>query len=131
MSILGAILGSKKVMKAGADAIDALHVSGEERAGIKQAFLALYEPYKRAQRWLMMLIAIPCVSMHVALFGFWLYSLKTMTAIKDYKFIVGQIQEMVSFNNMALGEPLGWIVMFYYAGGATEGAIKQFINKRA
>lgn len=131
MSILGAILGSKSVMKAGAAAVDALHLSAEETADIKQGFLALYEPFKRAQRWLMMLISIPFVTIHVTIFGFWLYSLKTMANIKDYKFLVTQIQEMVNLNNMALGEPLGWIVIFYYGGGAAEGAIKRFINKRA
>lgn len=131
MSILGAILGSKKVIDGGMNAIDAMHVSGEERADIKQSFLSLYEPFKRAQRWLMMIVSIPFVSLHVITFGFWLYSLKTMTDIKEYKFLVSQIQEMVSLNNAALGEPLGWIVMFYYAGGAAEGAIKRFINKRA
>ena len=130
MSILGTIFGSKKIMSAGMNTIDALHVSGEERAQIKLSFMGMYEAYKVAQRWLMVLLAFPFVTLHVAGFAFWMYTVKTVTDMERYKFMVIELRGMIELNNAALGEPLSWVVIFYFGGGAAEGAIKRFINNK-
>ncbi len=130
MSILGTIFGSKKVLKAGLDIIDGLHTSDEERAGFKLKFLGMYEAFKVAQRWLMMILAIPFVTVHVVACGMWLRAIWALMDMERYKFVVAELGKVVTMNNAALGEPLSWFVIFYAGGGAAEGAIKRFMKHK-
>ena len=100
--IIGRILGSKEVVKAGISGIDKMFYTNEEKADQKTKLLAAFEPFKLALRLLALTIAIPYVLMAMAAFtaSFWV-DVTDQLAILDGK--------------------LGWaftiVVAFYFADG--------------
>lgn len=138
MSILSRLFGSDKVIDAGIKGIDKAFYTKEERAedeikkiNARLLFLKAYEPFKVAQRFLALVLAIPFVSIHVITTIAWLTSLFVFREnIEAYEFVVAQIAEVANTNNLTLGEPLLWVVVFYFAGGASEGVVNKALGFR-
>lgn len=136
MGILSKLFGSDKVIEAGMSAIDKVAYTEEEKAdnnlkyqSVKIALLKAYEPFKIAQRFIALIVGIPFVSIHLALFAFKV-GLLLVTVFyggsETYDFAVKELSNMQTENNETLGEPFVWICIFYFGGGAGEGIIKHF-----
>ena len=142
---LGKIFGSEKVIDAGISGIDKAFYTKEERAdddikktGAKLLFMKAYEPFKLAQRLLAFMLGVPFVIIHFIIAMFWIV-LILVSFIKGfplgeipqiYEFGVAQLQRVAEMNNQTLGEPLAWVFIFYFAGGAGEGLISKFMASR-
>lgn len=114
--IFSKIFGSSKVIDNSMSAIDKVFYTDEEKAENKAHLLKLYEPFKLAQRLLALTFAIPFVLTFL------------MAAIGFYCFGVDQEKALtvMKWNIDTLGEPVFWIMVFYFAGGASEGLISKF-----
>lgn len=133
MSLWGRIFGTERVINAGISGIDKAFYTKEEqvdndltRIGVKLAFLKTYEGFKIAQRFLALIVGIPFVSIHLISAVLWLSSIFLVEDATRLAFIVGQLKLVAESNNLTLGEPFIWIVIFYFGGGAAEGAINKF-----
>tara|TARA_R110000850_G_C9662995_1_gene435820 strand:+ start:190 stop:567 length:378 start_codon:yes stop_codon:yes gene_type:complete len=123
MSITDWILGSKDVKEKIVDGVyngvDNMVYTEQEKKDNHAKFLALYEPFKVAQRYLSLIFGLPFACLHTGIFAlrvaFWDAPLFQESA----KFIQGDI-------NDSLGLIVLTIVGFYFAGGTVEGAIKAF-----
>ena len=111
MGIWANIFGSSKVIDAGINGLDKIVYTDEEKADAKQAFLKLYEPYKLAQRILMMIIAIPYVICTFILFTLSFF----MGVAAQQEILAGDI-----------GTAFTLVVVFYFGGGAAEGIVSKF-----
>jgi len=114
---LGKIFGSDKVIDAGISGIDAMVFTDEEKSNAKMTFLKLYEPYKIAQRWLMLVVSIPYVA---------LWFLTGLIYIADV-FIVKELDltAIMTFLNGDMGSAFIVILAFYFGGGAVEGVVNR------
>jgi hypothetical protein len=116
VSILSDILGTGDVVKAGIDLIDDMHTSKEEEIEAKNSakirLLEAYGPFKKAQRWLMVLVSINYF------IAFWMVMVFALTGNLESKDVV--LEVLALFN-------VGWIMMaivtFYFGGGLIEGGI--------
>ena len=121
MSITSWLLGSDKVKEKLVDGIyngvDALVYTEEEKKVNHLKFLALYEPFKVAQRYLSLIFSVPFAMLHVSIFAL-------RVALWDNQ----TFQESMKFIQQDLNESLGIIVLtiiaFYFAGGLVEGGFK-------
>ena len=113
MGILSKLFGSDSVIDAGINGIDALVFTDEEKSNAKMKFLKLYEPYKIAQRWMMLFICVPYVS---------LWFLTGLIHLADI-FTVKELDttNIMYFLNGDVGSSFIIIVAFYFGGGAVEG----------
>ena len=73
MSFLGKLFGSEKVIDAGINGIDKAFYTDEEKAedaitriGLKERILQAYEPFKLAQRYMMLIVGTPYMIIWVA-----------------------------------------------------------------
>lgn len=138
MSFLSKLFGSEAVIKSGIAGIDKAFYTKEEQAdddikriGFKLAFMKAYEPFKIAQRFLSVIISVPFVLLHFTAAVLWLISIFVFRDSPEaYKMIMGELWKVADMNNKTLGEPLGWILIFYFAGGAGEGLISRWMGKR-
>ncbi len=124
MSFWSKMFGSDKVVDGLMSAADNMWETTEEKSKAKMMFLKLYEPFKLAQRFALFIFGIPFVAVHVTLMFAWLGSLYFMGDSDQLKFTVDQLHLIAQANNHTLGEPVLWIVGFYFLGGAGEGMIK-------
>ena len=116
MSIIGKLLGSTDVIKAGMDLIDDMHTSKEEeieaKTKAKTDLLAAYAPFKVAQRYIALIFGLNFT------FSFFLILGMTLAKIGD----VAAAREVI------LEFKIGWIMLtivgFYFGGGAFEGVKK-------
>ena len=136
MGIMSKLFGSDKVLSAGISAIDKAFYTKEEQAddglkkiGFKMQFMKLYEPFKVAQRFIALVTGIPFVVTHVLISIAWASSLFVIEDKERYTFVVSELFKIAQMNNVTLGEPFGWIIIFYFAGGAGEGLIGKFMNR--
>ena len=133
MSFLGQLFGSTKVVDSLMSGADAMWETTEEKSKTKLLFLKLYEPFKLAQRFALFIFAIPFVSIHVVVAGFWIYFSVAESSGELFDFRVTQLKEVASMNNLTLGDPVAWILAFYFLGGAGEGIVKAWsarVNKK-
>jgi len=136
MGFFGKLFGSDDVIEKAADGIyngiDKLVYTDEEKAEMRlksaKSFLALlkaYEPFKLAQRFLALTIAIPYVTI-------WVLS-AIMLAIGGYLEVdtaITTAKDLARYNNETLGQPLSIIIAFYFTGGMLEGAISKWKEKK-
>jgi hypothetical protein len=113
--MLGKIFGSKKVVDAGIDALDALVHTDEEKSKAQRAFLKLYEPFKLAQRLIAMTTVPPYVLAWCAAFGMSCFGIDTTD------------QEQLLEGRM--GDAVAIILAFYFGGGAAESVFKFFVKQ--
>jgi hypothetical protein len=119
MSFLGKLFGSEKVIDVGMETIDKAFYTDQEKAGdaltrigLKERILQAYEPFKLAQRYMMLIVGTPYMIIWVAtaITAAWGVNTDSLQALLDGK--IGDIFELIA--------------MFYFGGGAVEGAIKAF-----
>jgi hypothetical protein len=127
MGVLGRIFGSDKALESIGGIIDGAHYSGEEKAEHKQKLLALYEPFKLAQRYLALIVGIPYVTLCVIaglLFASSVFfdPCTVDTACKSFQ-IKDTAKELFTYTNQSLGPKFLMILTFYFGGGFLEGVI--------
>jgi ABC-type sulfate transport system permease component len=132
MNIFNRIFGSKDVIKKASEGIyngvDAAFFTTEEKAQHFKELLTLYQPFKLAQRLLMMIICIPYISVWILSAA--LYGLSAAfdpcineQVCKSYQ-LLSVAQDLAAFNNQTFGTPVAIILAFYFGGGALEGIVK-------
>lgn len=141
MSIWGTLFGSKSVIDNAAkgiyNGVDKAFYTDEEKAGGFLDLLKAYEPFKLAQRLLMLVITIPFVFV-------WLMCalLMVASAFVDpqcvaYPEIATQCvnrfaetaKTLGTMNTDTLGVPTAIVLSFYFGGGALEGVVDRFKGK--
>lgn len=122
MSIWSSLFGSDKVIDAGINSIDAMVFTDEEKSNAKMTFLRLYEPYKIAQRWLMMYVSVPYMAMWFIVGCIMIADIFTVEELNTDKlslFLMGS----------DVGTAFVLIIAFYFGGGAVEGIVGRLKNK--
>lgn len=118
LGIIGKILGSDKVVKAGLDLIDDMHTSSEEEIAAKSKakidLMNAYAPFKIAQRWLALMFGLTFIG------SYFIVLTMTLSGQGDAD-AVTKVMEQFSINYAML-----IILGFYFGGGAVEG----FMEKR-
>ena len=123
--MLGKIFGTKRAIEKTTDAAistgDALFFTKEEKANWHERLLALYEPFKVAQRLIALVLTVPFALIHFLCSMVWLYKIASSTIDESIK---GSLIELMSVNNNTLLTPVGIVLTFYFLGGAGEGVVK-------
>ena len=123
--MLKAIFGSGDIVKQGVELIDSLHTSGEERIEAQTSaqirLLQSYEPYKLAQRLLMLMFATTFVFMFALVLGMTLFYGAGEARIDEVRAVLDEFW---------IGEIMLTIVAFYFGGGATEGVVSRMRHKK-
>lgn len=101
-----------------------------KRMSVKAALLKAYEPFKIAQRLIALIVGFPFVVIHLIVMLVWLLSIFMFDSPERYNFIFEQLRLISEWNNNTLGEPFGYIVIFYFLGGASEGAIRAISSRK-
>lgn len=132
MSFWGRLFGSSDVIKQAADGIyngvDKAWYTNEEKAEGFLALLQAYEPFKLAQRLLALTVTIPYVTA-------WLICVLMLVVSAFVEPAYGkQIEESArligELNNDTLGIPVALTLSFYFGGGALEGVVSRFKEKK-
>lgn len=110
-NIFSKIFGSDNVIDAGIKAGDAVWFTNEEKSEWVLRLLKAYEPFKIAQRLLMMTFCLPYAFLATLMF------LGSLTLGWD---IMGHLKLL----NETFGQPCSIILAFYFGGGLLEGAIR-------
>ncbi|WPH64033.1 hypothetical protein vBVpP1_31 [Vibrio phage vB_VpP_1] len=106
--------------------VDKAFFTDEEK---KEAFikmLKLYEPFKLAQRYMMLIVGIPFVGVHTIVAGLRVHAAYQGEAFASISENLGTA--LVPFND-ALSIPFAVICAFYFGGGAFEGFIRRKASK--
>lgn len=123
MGIIADILGTGQVVEKGLDLIDSFHTSKEEeiqaKTKAKTDLLQAYAPFKKAQRFLALLFGFTFIGSFLLVLGL---TLNSGGSIED-------IQKVLS--EFYIGEIMLTIILFYFGGGAFEGAITRLRGKGA
>jgi hypothetical protein len=118
IGVIGKILGSEKVIKAGLDLLDDMHTSTEEEIAAKSKakidLMNAYAPFKLAQRYLALMFGLTFLSSYVLVLAM------TISGQGDPE-AVTKVMEQFSINYAML-----IILGFYFGGGAVEG----FLDKK-
>ena len=131
MGIWASLFGNENIIKKAADGIyngvDASFYTDQEKAGGFLKLLKGYEPFKIAQRLLMLVITIPYVLI-------WLLCACMLLSVGFVEPSLGkQLGEAArvtgELNNATLGVPVSLVVAFYFAGGALEGVAGRMKSK--
>lgn len=131
------------------DGLDAVVYTKEEeerdnitKSELKIRLLQAYEPFKVAQRLLSLVVGIPFVLLWAVIGLSWLICIGyfgfqepvmnegIMVVSPQYHFITSQLKTLGALNNQTLGEPFSIIIAFYFLGGAGEGMIKAYVNRK-
>lgn len=122
MGILATIFGSGDVIKKGLDLIDSFHTSTPElieaKAEAKAKLLQAYAPFKVAQRYLALMFAATFI------FSFLLVLVLTLVEKGNVVAVRGVLTEFY------IGEIMLTIIIFYFGGGAIEGAMNSRSTKK-
>lgn len=121
MSFFKSIFSAPSMIKNISNGIDKMIFTDEERADILPNLLKLYEPYKIAQRWLMVIVCGPYF------FLWFLVGLGTLI-IEVFSFS-GSTANTREFLFGPIVYLVGTIISFYFGGGAIEGIIGKFKKK--
>ena len=109
--VIGKLLGSKGVIDAGMNGIDAMVYTDQERAENKKAFLKLYEPFKLAQRYIALIFCVPYALMCAVTFG--------------ASFVMDNVDTQKELLTGDIGTIVGIIIAFYFLGGSLAGGFKK------
>jgi hypothetical protein len=113
MSFLGKLFGSTKVISKGVDGIyngvDKLVYTDEEKADNFRLMMKIYEPFKLAQRFMMMIVCPPYV---LAWF---------ITFIVSF---FANVEAQKAMLEGRMGDLVLAIASFYFLGGAAEGTMR-------
>ncbi len=121
MGLLSKLFGDESVIDAGISGIDKAFYTDEEKddnniikSQLKTAILKAYEPFKLAQRLMMLVVGIPYVICFIGAFSasFWIDTTVQMEMLDG-----------------RIGAVFEGIALFYFGGGLIEGGIKAFRNK--
>ena len=129
MSIIGTIFGGNKTTDKLLGMADDMWETTEEKSKTKLMFLKLYEPFKIAQRVLAVTLCVPFVFINTTVAALWIYCIMTATNGELYDFRVTQLKLVMECNFQAFGDPVAWVVAFYFLGGAGEGMIKAWLTR--
>ena len=114
MSIFRSLFASENVVNKIADGLydglDAIVYTAEEKVEHRKEFMKLYEPFKKAQRFLMMIFCIPYAAA---------WSLTFLVSFTD-----ADITKQEKILSGAMGDAASIIVAFYFLGGVINGVKK-------
>lgn len=132
MSFWGRLFGSDHVIQRAADGIyngvDKLIYTEQEKAEGFLKLLKQYEPFKLAQRLLALVVAIPYVAVWLMCAAMMVFSAFVDPATgKHIQEVSRTLGEM---NNDTLGMPVALVLSFYFAGGALEGVVGRFNERK-
>jgi len=131
MGIWATLFGNENVIKKAADGIyngvDAAFYTDEEKSKGFLNLLKGYEPFKIAQRLLMLVICIPYVVVWILCSGM-LVSVGFVDPAYG-KQIAEAALTLGELNNDTLGIPVSLVVAFYFGGGALEGVVNRMKQK--
>lgn len=111
MAFWGKLFGSDSVVQAGIDGIDKIVYTDEEKVDNKLLLLRAYEPFKLAQRFLMLIVGIPYMLCWLITF-----LLSFFTSI--------DMESQIALLDGRIGDVFLIIAGFYFGGGLVEGGIK-------
>lgn len=124
MSVWTKLFGANEIIEMTRDGVDAAIFTQEERAKHYLDVLKVIEPFKIAQRWLMVLMTVPYLLIHGLSFCL---AFGTVFLASDHAtHVLGVADLIFERNNDTLGLPVALINAFYFAGGAFEGIISKF-----
>lgn len=138
MGIFSALFSKESVVEKGVDALksagDKMFFTEEEKSDWFLAVMKAYEPFKLAQRYLMLIVGIPYVTITVSTILVTLISLLfVFPTIVDGQLQPTPMMFACKWILSVLYENLGWpflaIVSFYFGGGMLEGSINAFRAK--
>lgn len=132
MGIWARIFGSSDVIKQAADGIyngvDAAWYTDEEKAKGFLALLKNYEPFKLAQRLLALAVTVPYVLVWIMCAGLMLVSpLFDPGMAKHAEEVARTVSE---WNDNTLGFPVSLVLGFYFGGGAVEGIVQRWRDRK-
>jgi len=141
--VLSKIFGSHgdKVADAIYNGSDKLIYTNEEKADNAFKWAALQiklrgvlEGYKIAQRFIALMVGIPFVSVFVVVtlvkIVLIFVSIFYMSG-EGYDFAVVELDKIYDANAKTLGEPFGYICLFYFGGGALEGVTRTIVGNKS
>jgi len=119
MGILSAIFGSGSVVEKGLNLIDDCITTDAEKEQSKIDLLKAYQPYKLSQRLIALMITATFLGVFVVLLlaSFFVDVREQLTLIESYM-------------SSDFTQPLEIIMIFYFGGGAVEGALDKFRSKK-
>jgi len=121
MGLFSRLFGDDSVIDAGINGIDKAFYTDEEKdenniikTELKAVVLKAYEPFKIAQRLMMLVVGIPYVLCFIGAFigSFWVDTTAQMQMLDG-----------------RIGAVFEGIALFYFGGGLIEGGIKAFKGK--
>lgn len=112
------LLDGNKALDTVSKGVDKVFFTDQEKTEMHIRFLKAYEPFKKLQRILAIIVGVPYVLTH--LIG--IYFLINDNFEKAMK--------ISEYNNDNLGYAFGAVVTLYLGGGLIEGAIGKFKEKR-
>ena len=123
MSIIGKLFNPKKLVESVVSGVDKAILTNEERIDYMKEMLKLYEPYKIAQRYISLVVAIPFMLMFVVGCTLWVcLQLKG----KDPK----AVYDLWHYMDEVVGTEFKLIIGFYFAGGVLEGTVNKLSKLR-
>lgn len=141
MSFIGKLFGSDTVIKKATEGIyngvDSAFFTNQEKAGHFLNLLKAYEPFKLAQRLLMLVMTVPYVLVWITCAMLIVASAFFGNDCVVYPNVVTQCANPLSetaktlgeLNNETLGTPVALILAFYFGGGAVEGVVTKLKAK--
>lgn len=142
MNFFGRLFGSDNVINKAADGIyngvDKAFFTDEEKAAHFLNLLKAYEPFKLAQRMLMLIITIPFVFVWLICVALYVASLFVDPQCVVYPDIatecVNRLDEgsrtLAKMNVDTLGQPAFIVLAFYFGGGAVEGVVSRVVDRK-
>ena len=116
-SAIKSLFSSDNVVENISKGVDKTFFTSEEKADHFQTLLKLYEPFRVAQRFLALIFSIPYA---IAWFVTFIVSF--------FQDVTKQAELLISPDGIA---PIVlMIVVFYFGGGAVEGVIRRFTDKK-
>lgn len=118
--VIKTLLGSGSVISEGIKLIDDMHTSTEEeiaaKAKAKVDLLAAYHPFKRAQRYMMLMFTTVYLTAFIVTVALGFYG-ANLTPLKT------------AMDEFYVGEVVMTIVAFYFGAGAIEGVVAKVKEK--
>lgn len=131
MSFFGRLFGSDNTINKAVDGVyngvDKSFFTQEEKASYFLNLLKAYEPFKLAQRFLALVVAVPYVLT-------WLMSAGMLVVSGFVEPGYGQqvadaARALGTLNNETLGVPVSLVLAFYFGGGAVEGVVARLADR--
>jgi hypothetical protein len=121
MSFWTGLFGGTAFVDIASKGVDAAFFTPEERARHYIEVLKHIEPFKIAQRWLMLIVVVPYTLVWVICAAVIVCAIFVEPDRADQLLHISD--QLASRNNDNLGTPVALIMAFYFAGGAFEGII--------